>query len=171
VEFRFIPPSLRELDTATAELLACAVWSDIRPMSGLAGLLDFRLAGRLSGLSREHFVAGSLGEVLFVQGRPRLPFEKVLVFGLGPAPEFTESTFSSVVRHMSRALEDLHVVRAVVELPGRADGRIAPERAAELLVPSIGSDAHDAWWLVEDAASQRRMSPKLLEDRRRQRRM
>jgi hypothetical protein len=171
VDFRFLAPTLRELDTATAELLACCIWSDVRPMPGLAGLLDFRLAGRLSGLSRDQFLGGANGEVLFVPGRPRLPFEKVLVFGLGPSSAFDEKTFQSVVGHMSRALEELHVVRAVVELPGRADGRIPPERAAELLVPSIASDAHDAWWLVEDAASQRRMGPKLLEDRRRLRRM
>ncbi len=171
MDFRFLAPTLRELDLATAELLACCIWSDVWPMRGLAGILDFRLAGKLSGLARDRFLGGAAGEVLFVPGKPRLPFEKVLVFGMGEAAAFTEATFREVVGHVSRALEQLHVVRAVIELPGRADGHIGPERAAELLVPSVASDAHDAWWLVEDVEAQKRMAPKLMEDRRRVRRM
>jgi hypothetical protein len=171
VDFRFVAPSLRELDLATAELLACCIWSDVRPMQGLAGILDFRLAGKLSGLARDRFLGGAEGEVVLVPGKPSLPFEKVLVFGLGKASSFTDRTFQEIVGQVSRALERLHVVRAVIELPGRADGSITPERAAELLVPSVSSDAHDAWWLVEDLEGQRRMAPKLVEDRRRIRRM
>jgi len=166
VDFRFLPPDLRQLDLATAELLACCIWSDIRPVRGLAGLLDFRLAGKLSRLSRESFLGGARGEVVLVPGRPRFPFDKVLVFGLGSRSDFSDAVYATSVKHMSRALEELLVARAVVELPGRADGAVAPERAAELLVASIGSDAHDTWWLVEDLEAQRAMEPKLQRDRR-----
>jgi hypothetical protein len=170
VDFRFIAPDLRQLDLASAELLACCIWSDVRPVRGLAGLLDFRLVGKLSRLSRESFLEGARGELVLVPGRPRFPFEKVLVFGLGPRAEFSDAVYETSVKHMSRALEELHVVRAVVELPGRADGALTPERAAELLVPAIASDAHDAWWLVEESDAQRRMEPKLKRDRRNVRR-
>jgi hypothetical protein len=166
VDFRFITPDLRQLDLASAELLACCIWSDVRPVRGLAGLLDFRLAGKLSKLSRESFLGGARGEVVLVPGRPRFPFEKVLVFGLGARAEFSDATYEEAVRHISRSLEELHVVRAVVELPGRADGALTPERAGELLVPSIASDAHDTWWLVEEIDAQKRMESKLHRDRR-----
>ncbi len=170
MDFRFVAPELRELDLANAELLACCIWSDIRPVRGAAGLLDFRLAGKLSSLSREDFLGGALGEVLIVPGRPKLPFEKVLVFGLGPRASFSDFVYTEAVKRISRTLERLHVVRAVVELPGRADGAVTAERAAELLVPAIGSDAHDAWWLVEDHDGQRRIGAKLEHDRRNTRR-
>ncbi len=101
-----------------------------------------------------------------VPGRPKLPFEKVMVFGLGPRPGFSDLVCTDTVKQMSRALERLHVVRAVVELPGRADGAVTAERAAELLVPLVADGAHDAWWLVEDADAQRRMAAKLLHERR-----
>jgi hypothetical protein len=166
VDFRFLAPDLRELDLATAELVACCVWSDVRPVRGVAGLLDFRLAGKLSNLSRERYLGGARGEVLFVPGRPKLPFERVLVFGLGPRASFNDAVFTESVKQISSALEALHVVRAVVELPGRADGTITADHAAELLVSAIASDAHDAWWLVEDADSQKRMGSKLQHDRR-----
>ncbi len=170
MEFRFLAPDLRELDLASAELLACCVWSDVRPVGGTAGLIDFRFAGGLSRLSRERFLEGAAGEVLLVPGKPRLPFDKVLVFGLGPRARFSDMAYADAVRQIARALERLHVVRAVVELPGRADGALTAERAAELLLPAIGSEAHDAWWLVEDAEAQRRMGARLEQDRRNMRR-
>jgi hypothetical protein len=168
MELRFVPPDLRRLDDPTAELLACCVWSDQRPMRGLAGLLDWRLAGRLSSLAREGFLLGDLGEVLFVPGRPRLQFEKVLVLGAGVRSAFGEGTFRGIVTHLLRALEGLRVRRAVVELPGRAEGIVDAERAADLVLECAGdSHAHDAWWLVEEPDAQRRIAQRAVDDRRR----
>ena len=166
MDYRFVAPDPRELDLATTEALACCIWSDVRPVRGTAGLLDFRLAGRLSALLRASFLSGARGEVLMVPGRPKLPFEKVMVFGLGPRPGFSDLVCTDAVKQMSRALEGLRVVRAVVELPGRADGAVTAERAAELLAPVVAEGAHDAWWLVEAPDEQRRMAEKLRHDRR-----
>jgi hypothetical protein len=170
MEFRFVAPNLRSLDTTGAELLACAIWQDERPMRGVAGLLDWRLAGALSQLGRRGLLIGELGEVVFVPGRPRLAFEKLLVFGLGARSGFGEGTFRRVVSHLLRALEGLRVRRAVVELPGRGDGILDAERACELVLECIGgSDAHDAWWLVEPPDAQRRIAERALDERRRSR--
>jgi Cytosol aminopeptidase family, N-terminal domain len=166
LEYRFIAKRLRALDLAQAELLACCMWSDVRPVQGVAGLVDYRMAGRLSGLSRESFALGVLGEVVCMPGKPKLPFDKVLVFGLGPKAEFTESVYERAVRHISETLERLRVARAVVELPGRADESLPPERAATLLVSSVPGDVHDAWWLAEDAAAQKKMADRLQHERR-----
>jgi hypothetical protein len=168
VELRFVPPNLHLLDEASAELLACCVWSDQRPMRGLAGLLDWRLAGRLSLLARDGFLRGEPGELLFVPGRPRLRFEKVLVFGAGARPAFGEPVFREIITHLLRALEGLRVRRAVVELPGRADGLMEAERAADLVLECVGESAtHDAWWLVEPPDAQRRITQRAVDERRR----
>jgi hypothetical protein len=168
MDLRFVPPDLRRLDEAGAELLACCIWSDQWPMRGLAGLLDWRLAGRLSALAREAFLLGELGEVLCLPGRPRLPFEKVLVLGLGPRAGFSEATFRDVVAHLLHVLEGLHVRRAVVELPGRAEGLMQAERAADLVLECVAeSTAHDAWWLVEEPDAQKRIAQRAVDERRR----
>jgi hypothetical protein len=170
MDFRFVAPNLRSLDAMEAELLACAIWQDERPMRGVAGLLDWRLAGTLSQLGRQGLLKGELGEVVFIPGRPRLTFEKLLIFGLGPRSGFGEGTFRSVVSHMLRALEGLRVRRAVVELPGRGDGIVEAERACELVLECVGdSETHDAWWLVEPPEAQRRISDRALDERRRSR--
>jgi hypothetical protein len=156
MEFRFVLPELRRLDDAHAELVACCIFRDERPLRGLAGLIDWRLAGRLSALARDEFLLGEPGEVLFVPGRPRLPFDKVLVLGMGARTGFGEGTFQLVVTRLLRSLEGLGVRRAVVELPGRAAGAIEASRAAELLLQCAGDSViHDCWWLVEPLDAQR----------------
>src|SRR5260221_7290847 len=97
MEFRFVPPDLRQLDETSTELIACSMWKDERPMRGLAGLLDWRLAGKISRLARESFIEGELGEVLFVPARPRLPFDKIIVIGLGPRSAFCDAEFRETV--------------------------------------------------------------------------
>jgi hypothetical protein len=172
MELRFLQPDIRRLDETSAEILACTVWSDQRPIHGLFGLLDWRMAGRLSALAKTEFVTGKLGEALMVPGRPLLPYEKLLVLGMGPKATFGEDVFRTVVQRLMRALEGLRVRRAVVELPGRADGLIEPERATELVMACAGDSAeHDAWWLVEDVEAERRMKQRALDERRRARRV
>jgi hypothetical protein len=168
VELRFVAPDLHALDDTPAEALACAVYHDERPVRGLAGLIDWRLTGRVSRLLRESFANAEAGEVLCVQGRPRLPYEKVLLLGLGPKASFDEAAFRAALATLLRTLSGLRVKRAVVQLPGRADDRIAPERAAELVLEAArDSEDHDAWWLVEPPAAQAKIAALAKEERRR----
>jgi hypothetical protein len=168
MELRFVPPELRRLDETSVELCACTIWSDERPVRGFAGLLDWRLGGRLSALLKAGFVRGELGETLLVPGKPHLPFEKVLVVGLGARSAFGDGAFRETVVRVARALEGLRVRRAVVELPGRGAGAIDPEHAITLALECVGaSPEHDAWWLVEDAASQKRIEQRAADERRR----
>ena len=171
MDFRFVAPDLRRLDEASAELCACAIWKEERPIVGLAGLLDWRLAGRLSKLARDGFLQGELGEVMFLPGRPRLPFDKILVLGLGDRKSFGEDAFRAATMKLIKSLEGMHVRRAVVELPGRADGMMDAERATELVLECVGDSlAHDAWVLVERPDAQKRITQRAQDERRRNRR-
>ncbi len=172
MDIRFLPPDLRRLDDANVELCVCPIWSDERPVRGFAGLIDWRLGGRLSGLLKSGFVTGELGEALLVPGKPHVPFEKVLVMGLGARSAFADDTFREVIMRMASALEGLRVRRAVIELPGRASGAIDPESAITLTLECVGaSPDHDAWWLVEAPAEQKRIEVRAADERRRARAM
>ena len=168
MEIRFLPPELRRLDEASVELCACTIWSDERPLHGFAGLLDWRLGGRLSALLKAGFMTGEVGEALLVPGKPHVPFEKVLVLGLGARSGFGDGVFRTTVLHIAHALEGMRVRRAVVELPGRGTGIIEPEQAITLTLECVGaSPEHDAWWLVEDAVAQKRVEQRAADERRR----
>ncbi len=156
IDLRFVTPELRRLDETTAEVIACGVYRDTRPLTGLAGLLDWRMAGRLSKLAKQGFLLGEVGEVLVVPSRPRLPFDKLLAFGLGPRGSFADATFRQVLERVLDSLAGLHVKKAVIELPGRGDPAIEPERAATILLDVLGEDERDALAFVEDVEGQKR---------------
>jgi hypothetical protein len=170
MELRFLAPELRRLDGANVELCACSIWSDERPVRGFAGLLDWRQGGRISALLKAGFFRGDVGEALLVPGKPYVPFEKVLVVGLGERGEFGEERFRQGVVHIATALEGLRIRRAVVELPGRGTGAIEPEAAITLALDCVrSSPEHDTWWLVETPADQKRTLARAAEERRRTR--
>ena len=162
MDIRFLPPDLRRLDEANVEVAACSFWLDERPLRGFAALLDWRMGGRLSALVVSGFVRGDEGELLLVPGKPHLPFEKLLLLGLGPRAGFDEDVFRRGILRVASALEGLRVRRAVVELPGRGAAAIDAERAITLAFECLGAvPEHDAWWLLEDAASQRRVEQRI----------
>lgn len=166
LDLRFVPRALRSLDEVSAEVVACGIYRDERPLAGLAGLVDWRLAGRLSRLAKQGFLLGEVGELLAVPVRPRLPFDKLLVAGLGPRGSFGDATFQKVLERTIGAIEGLHVKKAVVELPGRGDEAITAERATELLLDLIGDDERDALTFVEDPGDQQRIEKHARERRR-----
>lgn len=159
IDLRFVAPDLRRIDEVSSEVVICGIWKDERPLTGLASLLDWRLAGRLSRLAKQGFLLGDVGEVLVVPARPRLPFDKLLACGLGPRAAFGEASFRTVLARALDALSGLSVKKAVVELPGRGEGdrALAAESAAEILLELIGDDDRDELFFVEEVDGQRRI--------------
>lgn len=168
MELRFTLPSLRKLDLLGTEVILAGVAADETPPHGLAGLLDWRLAGRISKLIERGFVTGKVAEVVLVPGKPKLPFDKVLLFGVGARDDFSEPVYRVVVEKMLSTLEGLRARSAVVELPGRHFDGIRPDRAADILLECAGSKPmHDTWTLAETLESQRVVTQHMIQERRR----
>ena len=68
----------------------------------------------------------------------KLPFDKVVLFGVGRTRDFSELVYRAVIEKVLGTLEGLKARTAVVELPGRHFGGIAPERAADILLERAG---------------------------------
>jgi hypothetical protein len=168
LDLRFTTPELRKLDLLGTEVIVSTLASDERPPHGVSGLLDFRLAGRISRLIESGFATGRVGEVVLVPGKPKLPFDKLLLFGIGKQTEFNDPVFRAVLDKILRTLEGLRARTAVVELPGRHFDAISPERAADILLESAGGQKeHDVWTLIEPLEAQRAITQHMIQERRR----
>ena len=168
MDLRFTTPELRKLDLVGTEVIVSTLASDERPPHGVTGLLDFRLAGRISKLIQSGFATGRVGEVVLVPGKPKLPFDKLLLFGIGRQRDFNDPVFRAVLDKMLRTLEGLRARSAVVELPGRHFDAISPERAADILLESAGGQKeHDVWTLIEPLEAQRAITQHMIQERRR----
>lgn len=169
MELRFVAPDLNQLDLIVTELLAVPVYFGQRPPQGCAGLVDYRTAGRISEVIKSGALQGHLGEKVFIRGRPKLPFDKILLYGAGETGSFNPQTYSGLVHMLIETLGELGIRRAVVELPGRAHDLIPPELAAQLLLESAGENPYlDTWTLVDHPAAQRAVSGMMRRDRRAQ---
>jgi hypothetical protein len=172
MELRFVTPELRRLDELASEVLACGVFLDERPHHGTAGLVDWRLSGLVSRLIRRAFVSGKRGEVVMLPLRPKMPFDKALLFGLGKRDDFDDDAFRAVTEHMLAVMEGLCARSAVVELPGRHRAAIDAERATDILFELAGGrPEHDIWTLIETSEDQKRIAARVSEQRRRDRRI
>lgn len=167
MELRFVQPSLRRLDLLVSEVLAVPIAEGHRPPLGCAGLIDYRLGGRISDVIKSGTLSGQIGDKVFVSGRPKVPFDKILLYGAGNLSHFNPQIYAGLIDQLLKSLSDLGVRRAVVELPGRADDLIAPEAAAEILLERAGNNPmFDTWTLIDSPAAQRAVTGLLHRDRR-----
>jgi len=173
LEFSFVYSSLSAIDEVQhTELLVCTYWQDIRPMTGLAGLIDWRLNGEVSRLLRAGFAVGETTEALLVPGRPRAPFEKIIFVGAGERPAFNEQRYRATLADVMRVLEKLKASTVTLELPGRADTRIEPENAIAVALELAGeSKAHAHWYVVDTPEAGQRMATEVEQRRKFQRRI
>src|SRR4051812_45878205 len=94
----FLAPELARWDAladqpgGAPELLALPFFSDERPLRGAAGLADWRLCGRLSRLAQLGRIDGAVGESTLLPGM-RLPFARLVLYGVGDSDQFDETRF------------------------------------------------------------------------------
>jgi hypothetical protein len=170
MDISFVQPDLRRLDRLTSEALSIPFFEDERPLRGALGLVDWRMCGALSELILRGRIDGHAGEKLLVPARPRLPFEKLFLFGLGPMGEFDESTFDDSVDRMLETLTRARVRASVWVLPGRALGLMDPGAAVERFLEIITRHPeHDEVTLVEGSEDQKEIRPIVERSRRRAR--
>jgi len=94
--------SLAALDSLEVDSAAALVGPE-RPLTGLAGLLDWRLCGALSRAILDGTFAPEKGEVLLLPSRGRLPMPRVFCFGLPAEPEPAEALAGRVLKVLARA--------------------------------------------------------------------
>jgi hypothetical protein len=137
-----LPVDLARWDRARpGDLLFVPVWTDVRPLRGAAGLLDWRMCGRLSGFLLGGQLTGAEGEQMLFPTGNRLVWRLVLVAGAGPRAEFTEKRLRALVRRTLGALRGLKVSRVAMALPGRdgdaAGGALSARRALDVTLNEI----------------------------------
>lgn len=172
MELHFVAPDLRRLDEVGTEIIACGFFADERPPRGTLGLIDWRMAGYLSRLLQRGQLTGARGEIAMISLRPKLPFDKAIVLGLGERASFDEGTYRQCIELLLKTLEGLCARTAVVELPGRHVGALSAEHAADILLEIAAERPdYDAFTLIELADDEKRIVTHMIEQRRRVRRL
>jgi len=143
----FLPADLSRWDHGPGgDALVVPVWSDLRPLRGATGLLDWRLCGRLSQMIRDGRVSGAPCEKLLLVSN-RIPWRRVLALGIGESSAFSEEVFRSAVDCSLQALQGIGASSIAVALPGRDIDLIRPERALRHFLDALAQSERPGPWL------------------------
>jgi len=128
------------------DALVVPLWSDVRPLRGAAGLVDWRLCGHLSELIRQGRLTGAAGEKLLLVTN-RVPWRRVLAVGMGESTAFGEAGFRSAAEGCLESLRKLGATSLAIAFPGRDIDLIRPDRALGTFLDALAQDegANGPW--------------------------
>jgi hypothetical protein len=146
--------SLSALDAADGDAVAVFVGPE-RPLQGLSGLVDWRLAGALSRALRAGHFRGAPGEQLLVPTQGRLRPARVIAFGVEGLPS-DEGAFRALAYRSLAALLKAGSRSQVTELPPVRPGTLAAADAARLWLEACVRFPADRQLLLGEAGALRR---------------
>lgn len=111
-----IDASLQTLDTLDVEALALALTTDVRPLAGAAGYLDWRLCGALSRMVEAGTITGAAGEKVLMPTLGRIKATRVFVFGWGDSEKLLDGATDKLA-WMKKVLDDAKVQKVAIGLP------------------------------------------------------
>ncbi len=109
------------------DLAVLPYFEDERPLQGLAGMVDWRMGGRISALVREDFCSGRGGEAVLLPGGSTLPMERIVLLGLGPSESFDRAAAVTAGGKLVDLVEGLDPREVLVAMPGRPPDRAIVE--------------------------------------------
>lgn len=134
MKIQLLRPDLHQIDRIEADTLALTVFEEDRPPKGLAGLVDWRLCGRLSELIVRGKVTGAFRESVLLPAYERLPVERICVFGLGKRADFSPTRAREVAWFVAESLRKLKATSFVMSLPGSPKAQIAARARMDMVL-------------------------------------
>lgn len=95
-EARLTEPTLGNVDALVCDSIVVGVFSDVRPLAGLLGMIDWRLCGRLSRLFEQGVITGAEGERVLLPTHGRVPAPRLFLYGWGPSTLASQKTVERV---------------------------------------------------------------------------
>jgi hypothetical protein len=154
VALSVLPLDVSRWDESSRDCLVLPVFKDDRPLRGAAGLVDWRLCGRLSRLLKSQRASGDAGETMMLPPGRRLRWKRVMWFGLGDAKGYTDDRFRTDLGWIRKVVTEAGVAEWSMQAPGRASGLIGARRAVELMLEDDELAAQQIT-LIEDPAGQK----------------
>jgi hypothetical protein len=124
-------------ERSRADLAVVPVFSDERPLLGLAGLLDWRGSGCLSAVVRSGFCSSAPREQVLLPCDRRLPVDRLVLVGLGPREHYDEARARALAEQLVHVAVGLGALTVLIALPTHGRDRALTEVAFASLLATI----------------------------------
>ena len=122
------------LDRIDADVLVAPFFESHRPLRGPVAHVDWRLSGLLSAELVAGRISGARGEATLLISAGRLEVPRVIAFGLGPKPGFSDHDLEDLAKELVLRLLALGAGRAAIALPDELVMGFPLERSCEAVV-------------------------------------
>ena len=140
MKFSLCHLSLSELEKLQCDSISIYVFEDVKPLCGLAGIVDWRLNGLISRLFIEGSLRGTSRENFLIPVRSRLSVEKIFGFGLGRVSEFSIDRVEATLWETFMTLNRASVHSTALMLPGRSENLYTFEETGYILRRALQQD-------------------------------
>ena len=137
MKIQFLRPDLHQIDRVVADTFVTCLFEEERPPRGLAGLLDWRLCGRLSGMLVRGQLTGRFREAVLFPSYGRLPTTRVCAYGLGRVADFSPARAREASWFVADSLHKLRVNSFIAALPGSPLATIPVRPRMELFLEEL----------------------------------
>lgn len=137
---RVVAGNLDGLDSWGGDALGIFLFSDVRPLAGVAGFIDWRACGALSRTVEGSVFKCERGESMLLPTLMRAAFRRLFVFGLGPAAECDAGIFRNELRKASRAMKDAGVAEIALGAPASRKQKGIELEFAKAAATAISND-------------------------------
>jgi hypothetical protein len=156
---QFLSCELPKWEDVEGDAIILTFFREERPLRGAAGLVDWRLCGRLSRLIKQGRFRGERGETLLMPPGRRLPFSRLILFGLGSEHPFDDDVYRGHVRRIRHVARRAGIHDFALQPPGRATGLVAARRALEMWIEESGvTGDQDRVSIIDTAGAQKEMA-------------
>lgn len=124
-----------------AEIILVGIFSDVRPLRGFAGLVDWYHGGVISRLILSGKVSGTLRERTLIASHHKFYAPKIMLVGLGSHQSLSETSLRGIYPFVFRTLSSMNIQDFAVELFGEDMGPRASHAAIETLLRELSPDS------------------------------
>ena len=118
MEISVLQQDLEHVDGLDTDTLLLFLPDHQGPFQGLAGLVDWRLTGRLSRYLQRGWLHGGKGESHLMPAHDRLPVRRLVGIGMGPAEKLDVKAIEDLAEQAGRALAAAKAPSVACSLPG-----------------------------------------------------
>lgn len=129
--------SAKPFDKQETRCGVVTLFSDQRPLRGVAALLDWRLNGRLSQVLVKNQFEGKFGESLLMPAEGRIRSEEIMVIGMGPESTFNESHVSAFTQLLLEKIVQKKILDFMISYSDFITDRFEWRNSIRLLVSKL----------------------------------
>ena len=118
------------------KVIVAGFFSDVRPLKGLAGEIDWLFNGEISRLILDGKINGQFGDSLLLYSN-RLKTRNVLLLGMGKRENFDSAAVRNTTKSLAQKLDGINIKSFTIEILGSGYSSLEASAVLKLMLSEL----------------------------------